>query len=154
VAHAANPVVRYEQMPFAKSETSELIQETLGRLLRARREAAGRTLTEVAEAAELSPAFLSEVERGLKDVSTDRLVHLAHALGVSASEIYLDLGRELEGGSTRTEARAWPHDPRLQLRRAAATLPPAALRSVADFSVYLAMSQSGASRRRIGFRME
>ncbi len=146
-------VVRYKQMPFAQSETRELIQETLGRLLRARREAAGRTLTEVAEAAELSPAFLSEVERGLKDVSTDRLVHLAHALGTAAAEIYLDLGREL-GGATTTEARAWPHDPRLQLRRAVASLPPAALRSVADFSVYLAMTQSGPSRRRIGFRME
>ena len=147
-------MVRYEQMPFAQSETHELIQETLGRLLRARREAAGRTLTEVAKAAELSPAFLSEVERGLKDVSTDRLVHLAHALGTSAAEVYLDLGRELGGGSTTTEARAWPHDPRLQLRRAVATLPPAALRSVADFSVYLAMTQSGPSRRRIGFRMD
>jgi transcriptional regulator with XRE-family HTH domain len=108
----------------------------------------------VAEAAELSPAFLSEVERGLKDVSTDRLVHLAHALGTTAAEVYLDLGRELGGGSATTEARAWPHDPRLQLRRAVATLPPAALRSVADFSVYLAMTQSGPSGRRIGFRME
>lgn len=140
-------------MPFAQSETSEVIRETLGRLLRTRREAAGRTLTAVAEAAELSPAFLSEVERGLKDVSTDRLVHLAHALDVSAAEIYLNLARELGGGSSSTEARAWPHDPRLQLRRAVASLPPAALRSVADFSVYLAMTQ-GPSRRRIGFRME
>ncbi len=147
-------MVRYGQMPFAQSERSELIRETLGRVLRQRREAAGRTLTEVAEAAELSPAFLSEVERGLKDVSTDRLVHLAHALGISAAEVYLNLGRELGGAPIATEARAWPHDPRLQLRRAVATLPPAALRSVADFSVYLAMSQGGASRRRIGFRME
>ncbi len=141
-------------MPFAQSETSDVVRETLGHVLRQRREAVGRTLTEVAEAAELSPAYLSEVERGLKDVSTDRLVDLAHALGISAAEVYLDLGGELGGGSTTTEARAWPHDPRLQLRRAVATLPPAALRSVADFSVYLAMSQSGASRRRIGFRME
>lgn len=146
-------MIRYKQMPFAHSESSGVIRETLGRVLRHRREAAGRTLTELAEAAELSPAFLSEVERGLKDVSTDRLVHLAHALGVSAAEIYLDLSRDLGGGSAMTDARAWPHDPRLQLRRAAATLPPAALRSVADFSVYLAMTQS-ASRRRIGFRMD
>jgi transcriptional regulator with XRE-family HTH domain len=141
-------------MPYAQSENSELVREALGRLLRQRREAAGRSLTDLAEAAELSPAYLSEVERGLKDVSTDRLVHLAHALGVSAAEIYLDLGRELGGGSSMTEARAWPHDPRRQLRRAVATLPPAALRSVADFSVYLAMTQSGPSRRSIGFRME
>lgn len=141
-------------MPFAQSESAELIRETLGRLLRHRREATGRTLTEIGEAAGLSPAFLSEVERGLKDVSTDRLLQLARALGVSAAELYLDLGRELGAGTPATEARAWPHDPRLQLRRAVATLPPAALRSVADFSVYLAMTQSAPSRRRIGFRME
>jgi transcriptional regulator with XRE-family HTH domain len=140
-------------MPFAQSESSALVRETLGRVLRQRRETMGRTLTDLAQAAELSPAFLSELERGLKDVSTDRLVDLAHALGVSAAEIYLDLGREL-GGASPTEARAWPQDPRLQLRRAVASLQPAALRSVADFSVYLAMTQSGPSRRRIGFRME
>lgn len=141
-------------MSYAQSENGGLVRETLGRVLRDRREAAGRTLTRLAEAAELSPAFLSEVERGLKDVSTDRLVHLAHALGVSAAEIYLDLSRELGGGTTMTEARVRPQDPRLQLRRAVATLPPAALRSVADFSVYLAMTQSGPVRRRIGFRMD
>jgi len=141
-------------MPFAQSENSELVREALGRVLRHRREVTGRTLTDLAEAAELSPAFLSEVERGLKDVSTDRLVHLAHALGVSAADIYLDLSRELGGPPVTAEARAWPQDPRLQLRRAVASLPPAALRSVADFSVYLAMSQTGPSRRRIGFRMD
>jgi transcriptional regulator with XRE-family HTH domain len=141
-------------MTYAQGEGSELIREALGRLLRHRREAAGRTLTEMAEAAGLSPAFLSEIERGLKDVSTDRLLQLARALGVSAAELYIDLGRDLGGGAQATDARAWPHDPRLQLRRAVASLPPAALRSVADFSVYLAMTQSGPSRRRIGFRME
>lgn len=147
-------MLRYKQMPFAQSETSDLVREALGHLLRHRREAAGRTLTDVAGAAELSPAFLSEVERGLKDVSTDRLVRLAHTLGASVADIYLELAHELGAGPASAEARAWPQDPRLQLRRAVATLPPSALRSVADFSVYLAMMQSAPSRRRIGFRME
>ena len=51
-------------MAFAYSETADSVRLALGSILRSRRLAAGRTLSEVAAEAGLSPAHLSEVERG------------------------------------------------------------------------------------------
>ena len=124
-------------MDFAHSETADDVRRALGRVLRSRREASRRTLSEIAAEAALSPAHLSEVERGLKEVSTDRLVAVAHALAVRPAEIYSDVARLL---GADPEQRAWPEDPPVKLRLATASLPLEALRSVADFSAYLAMA--------------
>jgi transcriptional regulator with XRE-family HTH domain len=124
-------------MVFAYSETTQTIRRALGSVLRGRREAARRTLSEVAAEAGLSPAHLSEVERGRKEMSTERLVAVAHALGVPPGEIYADLARLLGADADR---RSWPDDPPVKLRLATAALPLEALRSVADFSAYLAMA--------------
>jgi transcriptional regulator with XRE-family HTH domain len=124
-------------MTFAYSETTQTIRRALGSVLRGRREAARRTLSEVAAEAGLSPAHLSEVERGRKEMSTERLVAVAHALGVPPGEIYADLARLLGAEADR---RTWPEDPPVKLRLATAALPLEALRSVADFSAYLAMA--------------
>ena len=120
-------------MEFAYSETVQAIRIALGSVLRTRREAARRTLTDVAAEAGLSPAHLSEVERGRKEVSTDRLVAVAHALAIPPAEIFSELGADAAD-------RAWPEDPPVKLRLATASLPLEALRSVADFSAYLAMA--------------
>ena len=61
-------------MSFAYSESAQAVRAALGAVLRGRREAVHRTLTEVAAEAGLSPAHLSEVERGRKEVSTERLL--------------------------------------------------------------------------------
>lgn len=136
-------------MPFAYSETAHLVRGALGAVLRRRREAARRTLTEVAAEAGLSPAHLSEVERGRKDVSTDRLMAVAHALGIPPADLYADLARLL---GADPDHPAWPEDPPVKLRLATASLPLDALRSVADFSAYLAMSNPPPrARPRIGF---
>jgi XRE family transcriptional regulator, stress-response regulator len=124
-------------MAFAYSETAHSIRQALGGILRARRLAEGRTLSEVAAEAGLSPAHLSEVERGRKEVSTERLLAVAHALNVPPAEVYADLARLLGAGPERP---AWPEDPPAKLRLATASLPLEALRSVADFSAYLAMA--------------
>jgi transcriptional regulator with XRE-family HTH domain len=121
------------------------IRAGLGDLLRRSREAAGRTLTEIAFEAGCSPAYLSEVERGLKDVSSDLLVAIAHALALSVGSLFHDLGERLEPNSPES----WHHDPRRQLRLATAGLPPDALRTVAQFSAFLAGPAKPA--RRIGF---
>ena len=124
-------------MAFAFSETAQAVRIALGSVLRSRRLAAGRTLSEVAVEAGLSPAHLSEVERGRKEVSTERLLAVAHALNVPPAELYLDLARLLGADA---DVRAWPEDPAAKLRLATASLPLEALRSVADFSAYLAMA--------------
>jgi len=124
-------------MAFAFSETAQTVRIALGSVLRSRRLAAGRTLSEVAVEAGLSPAHLSEVERGRKEVSTERLLAVAHALNVPPAELYSDLARLLGADA---DVRAWPEDPPAKLRLATASLPLEALRSVADFSAYLAMA--------------
>ena len=128
-------------MTFAHSESARTVREALGAVLRGRRAASRRTLSEVAAEAGLSPAHLSEVERGLKEVS--------HALGARPAEIYADLARLL---GADTERPAWPEDPPAKLRLAAAGLPLEALRSLADYSAYLAMANPPPRPRpRIGF---
>ncbi len=128
-------------MTFAQGETAATIRAALGSVLRARREAARRTLTEIAAEAGLSPAHLSEVERGLTEVSTERLLAVTHALGMRPAQVYAELARLLGAEAERGYAGpAWPDDPPLKLRLATAGLPLEALRSVADFSAYLAMA--------------
>ena len=136
-------------MSFAYSESAQAVRAALGAVLRGRREAARRTLTEVAGEAGLSPAHLSEVERGRKEVSTERLLAVAHALGARPADIYADLSRSL---GADPEHPSWPEDPPVKLRMATATLTMDALRSVADFSAYLAMANPPPkTRTRIGF---
>lgn len=136
-------------MPFAVSESAFEIRRQLGAVLRARREAARRTLTEIAGEAGLSPAHLSEVERGRKDISTERLVAVAHALGIRPADVYADVARLLGAESAQG---AWPEDPPVKLRLATAGLPFEALRSVADFSAYLATANPPPKPKdRIGF---
>src|SRR6267143_771230 len=94
----------------------------LGTLLRRRREEAERSLSELAEAAELSPAYLSELERGLKDVSSERLLAIARALEVPVADLYLDLARSLGARMRSSSGAAGPDDPRTQLRIATANL--------------------------------
>ncbi len=136
-------------MAFAYSESAQVVREALGSVLRRRREALNRTLTEVAAEAGLSPAHLSEVERGRKEASTEKVLAVAHSLGVRPADLYADLARLL---GADPEQRSWPEDPPVKLRLATAGMPLEALRSVADFSAYLAMANPPPrARPRIGF---
>src|SRR3977135_3946529 len=130
-------MICFEGMNFAYSESARLVRSALGAVRRQRRESSRRTLTEVAAEAGLSPAHLSEVERGRKEVSTDRLLAGAHSLGQRPADMYAALPRPLGADS---DQRRWPEDPPVKLRLATAGLPMEALRSVADFSAYLAMA--------------
>jgi len=55
----------------------------LGKRIRAFRMSKGITGQELAKMAEISPAYLSEVERGLSEVSGEKLLRIAGSLGVS-----------------------------------------------------------------------
>ncbi len=136
-------------MAFAHSETPEHVRATFGAVLRRRREATERSLLDVAGPAGISPGYLSEVERGRKEISVDRLLRVCLALETTVGEVYLELARELGAGEP-LNAVAWEADPRLQLRRMMKSLDVETLRTVAHFTSFL--SNEGASRRRqIGF---
>lgn len=68
-------------------DVEPLWRESVGRELREERLAAGKRLVDVAEDAGVSPQYLSEVERGLKDPSSELLAAIAGALGLSVAEI-------------------------------------------------------------------
>src|SRR5437879_9517053 len=104
-------------MDFAYSESAATVRAALGSILRSRREANRRTLSEVAAEAGLSPAHLSEVERGRKEVSTERLLAVAHALRIRPAEIYGDLARLLRADPERPP---WPDPPPRDPRHATA----------------------------------
>ena len=62
-------------------------REIVGNNIRTCRTNAGMTLEELAEKAELSWPYLSEVERGRENISLDKLARLAQALNVSLSKL-------------------------------------------------------------------
>ena len=135
-------------MPYAVSITAREIRQQLGAVLRSHRERQGRRLTEVAAEAGCSPAYLSEVERGRKDVSADLLVAIAYALAVSPARVYAELADALSPPEGEAQ---WPTDPRRQLRMASSRLDSESLLAVARFSAFLASGQAEPAPRRIGF---
>jgi transcriptional regulator with XRE-family HTH domain len=142
-------------MKYAESEADSRtragsLRRLQGAVLRHHRELSRRSLADVAAAAHCSPAHLSEVERGRKDVSAERLVAMAAALDVPLHILYGDIADALAPASL-TDARAASADPRAQIQVAAALLNDDALRTVARFSTYLASSAASPVRRRIGF---
>jgi DNA-binding XRE family transcriptional regulator len=67
--------------------TERLWRDLAGEQLRTQRLDRGLRLVDVAERAGVSPQYLSEVERGLKDPSSELLAAMVGALGLSVAEI-------------------------------------------------------------------
>lgn len=72
------------------------MRELIGDVLRARRLAEGLTLRDVSERARISLGYISEVERGQKEASSELLAALAQALDVPLSKVMLDVSSLLE----------------------------------------------------------
>ncbi|MCI2266779.1 helix-turn-helix domain-containing protein [Sediminivirga luteola] len=79
-----------------------LLRERLGLALRLERTAQRRTLAEVAQRAGISTQYLSEIERGVKDPSSEVLDAAAGALGLDLP----DLLRLVLGSLQRDDRRA------------------------------------------------
>jgi transcriptional regulator with XRE-family HTH domain len=75
-----------------------LWREAVGRELRATRTAAGRTLDDVARRAGVSGQYLSEIERGRKDPSSEMLGAVSGALGLALVDLVTRVGRRLDAG--------------------------------------------------------
>ncbi|MGW1740896.1 helix-turn-helix domain-containing protein [Nocardia sp. NPDC001965] len=80
----AIPGGRAERAPRQPADPPEpLWREVLGGQLRTLRTEKRETLAETAERAGISPQYLSEVERGRKEPSSEMIAALAGALGTS-----------------------------------------------------------------------
>jgi transcriptional regulator with XRE-family HTH domain len=73
-----------------------LLRRMLGEALRRRRQEQRRTLREVSSAARVSLGYLSEVERGQKEASSELLSSICDALGVRLSDLLREVSDDLE----------------------------------------------------------
>lgn len=72
-----------------------LLRRLLGDVLRRQRQRQGRTLREVSSSARVSLGYLSEVERGQKEASSELLSSICDALEVRMSEVMREVSDEL-----------------------------------------------------------
>lgn len=72
-----------------------LLRALVGEVLRRNRLAQGRTLAEVARDACVSVPYLSEVERGRKEASSEILAAVCDALGMELADLLAEVGRDL-----------------------------------------------------------
>src|SRR5918911_4084134 len=68
------------------------VAEPLGEFIRLQREVAHMSLRQLGEVADVSNAYLSQVERGLYRPSAQVLKSIANALKISAEELYTRAG--------------------------------------------------------------
>ena len=79
--------------PFAAPEP--LWREMLGDQLRSERQVRGERIADVAGRAGVAPQYLSELERGRKDPSSEVLSAVAGALGLSVAQLTGRVGQRL-----------------------------------------------------------
>ncbi|MDI1335950.1 MAG: helix-turn-helix transcriptional regulator [Lacunisphaera sp.] len=77
------------------TDLEPLWRHLLGRRLRVLRLAHGEKLAETAARAGVSPQYLSEVERGLKEPSSEMIAAISGALGLSLLDLTLGLSDDL-----------------------------------------------------------
>jgi hypothetical protein len=94
----------------ARQTREPLWRDLVGDVLRRERLAQERTLKDVADAARISMPYLSEVERGRKEASSEVLAAAAHALGLGLGDLLSLAQGELTRHSARSR-RAVPGSP-------------------------------------------
>jgi transcriptional regulator with XRE-family HTH domain len=94
-----------------------LLRRIIGSVLRRIRLAQGRTLQDVARDADVSLPYLSEIERGRKEASSEILAAICRSLGIGLGDLLDEARREL----ARTDPRRI--SPRATVRPAASGTP-------------------------------
>jgi transcriptional regulator with XRE-family HTH domain len=81
--------------PGGRSRPRPLLRAFVGDVLRRHRLEQGRTLAAVAREACVSVQYLSEVERGRKEPSSEILAAVCDALRIELSDLLAEVGRDL-----------------------------------------------------------
>jgi len=89
----AFPAPDHDRAPVPEPEP--LWREAVGHELREERQDVGRTLADVAEQAGVSTQYLSEIERGRKEPSSEVLQAVAGALGLRLVDLTTRVARRL-----------------------------------------------------------
>jgi transcriptional regulator with XRE-family HTH domain len=85
----------YRTSPVNTRVLEPLWREVLGRRLRALRGERWETLAQTAERAGISPQYLSEIERGRKEPSSEMIAALAGALGITVADLMAGTAADL-----------------------------------------------------------
>ncbi|MET9907628.1 helix-turn-helix transcriptional regulator [Streptomyces sp. NPDC006476] len=92
--------------PAPPAPREPLWRDLVGDVLRRERLAQERTLKDVADAARISMPYLSEVERGRKEASSEVLAAAAHALGLGLGDLLSLAQGELTRIGSRRHGRS------------------------------------------------
>jgi len=87
-------------LPLGAHALEPLWREVLGSRLRSLRNDREETLAQTAERAGISPQYLSEIERGRKEASSEMIAALAGALGVTVADLMADTAEYLRRAAT------------------------------------------------------
>ena len=84
------------------ASTMVLLRESVGQALRRARTEQSRTLRDVARDARVSLGYLSEVERGQKEASSELLNSICEALGMTLGSLMREVTLEITTAETAT----------------------------------------------------
>lgn len=87
-------------------DTEPLLREALGSTLREFRTQTGFSLRQLSSLANVSPGYLSELERGRKEVSSELLASVCHAMNVSVASVMIEAASMMALDSAAAELAA------------------------------------------------
>jgi transcriptional regulator with XRE-family HTH domain len=102
---AAAPTRRSTFQPAVQATPEPLLRRLFGDALRRERTAQGRTLQDVATDARISIAYLSEIERGRKEASSEVLVAVCRALRLRLVDLLTESTATLATAELESELR-------------------------------------------------
>jgi transcriptional regulator with XRE-family HTH domain len=123
-----------------------LLRRLLGDVLRRSRQHQSRTLREVSTSARVSLGYLSEIERGQKEASSEMLESICGALNLPLSSVL----REVSDGLATAETIAGHREPVADPAGAKRVADPAGAKRVADPVGAKQMVTAGARLRGLG----
>ena len=85
-----------------------LLREELGDVLRGARRAQGHTLRDVSGKASVSLGYLSEIERGEKEASSELLASICEALDLPMSRVFAQIAERADRAERASEPVALP----------------------------------------------
>lgn len=88
---AARPTRGHRSSPAHQVYAHDIDMSHIGKRLKEERKRLHRTQEEVAEAVELTPAFIGHIERGERSLSLDTLVKLCNYYGVTIDYLLADV---------------------------------------------------------------
>ena len=98
---AFRPRAKDPVRPTPGRSRDPLWRDLVGEVLRERRTGRGETQRQVADRAGISVQYLSEIERGRKEPSSEMLAAVGGALGLPLLDLTREVGRRLSRSSGR-----------------------------------------------------